>query len=617
MYAHELFEAGKPNIVVTYPGRFQPFHQGHAAVFAKLQKQYGSENVYILTSNDAGGPKSPFNFSDKYQLITAAGIPGDRIIETNSMYALPEQFDFASTVFITAVGSPDAQRLSPDGFLKRDNAKTGKKKGDPGYFKTWKGPEHAVTSDQHGYVVIIPEVKKSIKIKGKPYDVSHGTECRNLWNQVRDDAEARNEFLVGLYGRATPELVHIFNKIPQTTAEDVMPDLAEDAAGVGVVAGKKQARDPRYSMSLTKDVRPGAVDKSLRAFRLKEASPEDFEIHNLEKLDTILTDLCEMVIEGQEANTDYGMVAACVLDPNNIIVSKLNSPGEDGKRIHAEHVAMSAYVAEHGPIPEGSIIITTLSPCCEDMAEREGVSCTDLINDSNVNKVYCGYMDPTQTENNRTFTLQESNNPSIRNICKRFADTFLELDEDVAGQFNSKQEAIAYFVSKGKSAAQGAAAWERGWRGPKPRVKKHQPDPNTRYWWQDMDESAVSDNPDLPRLIANLLPIAMQVLGIDSIPKIELEKNIEISGGQATFGRFDPDEGIVYLAIANRHPIDILRTLAHELTHYKQSIRDELNPVSGETGSPEENEAHVKAGIIMRLFNKKYPDTINLEPVEI
>ena len=93
MYAHELFEAGKPNIVVTYPGRFQPFHQGHAAVFAKLQKQYGSENVYILTSNDAGGPKSPFNFSDKYQLITAAGIPGDRIIETNGMYALPEQFE--------------------------------------------------------------------------------------------------------------------------------------------------------------------------------------------------------------------------------------------------------------------------------------------------------------------------------------------------------------------------------------------------------------------------------------------------------------------------------------------------------------------------------------------
>jgi len=132
-----------------------------------------------------------------------------------------------------------------------------------------------------------------------------------------------------------------------------------------------------------------------------------------------------------------------------------------------------------------------------------------------------------------------------------------------------------------------------------------------------MDESAVSDNPDLPRLIANLLPIAMQVLGIDSIPKIELEKHIEIADGQATFGRFDPDEGIVYLAIANRHPIDILRTLAHELTHYKQSIRDELNPVSGETGSPEENEAHVKAGIMMRLFNKKYPDTINLEPVEI
>ena len=108
----------------------------------------------------------------------------------------------------------------------------------------------------------------------------------------------------------------------------------------------------------------------------------------------------------------------------------------------------------------------------------------------------------------------------------------------------------------------------------------------------------------------------MQVLGIDSIPKIELEKNIEISGGQATFGRFAPDEGIVYLAIANRHPIDILRTLAHELTHFKQYLNDQLGPNSGETGSPEENEAHELAGVIMRHFNKMHRHYFNSRPLE-
>ena len=45
--------------------------------------------------------------------------------------------------------------------------------------------------------------------------------------------------------------------------------LTEDAAGVGVVASnKKMAKDPRYSMSITKDVGPNTPTKNARAFRL-------------------------------------------------------------------------------------------------------------------------------------------------------------------------------------------------------------------------------------------------------------------------------------------------------------------------------------------------------------
>ena len=108
MFAHELYEQNKPRVVVTYPGRFQPFHQGHAGVFAQLQKKFGADNVFIVTSNDTSSAKSPFNFTDKYQLITAAGVSGNHIVETNKMYILPEAFDPTTTVFITAVGAPDA-----------------------------------------------------------------------------------------------------------------------------------------------------------------------------------------------------------------------------------------------------------------------------------------------------------------------------------------------------------------------------------------------------------------------------------------------------------------------------------------------------------------------------
>jgi len=152
----------------------------------------------------------------------------------------------------------------------------------------------------------------------------------------------------------------------------------------------------------------------------------DFEISNYNKLDNILSSLCEMVVKGQSSERDYGMVAAAVVDPDNQIVARLNRPGKDGKRIHAEHAAMLDYTSQYGDIPKGSIIITTLSPCNEHMDERDGPSCTELINNSTVKKVYCGYMDPTQDDDTRQFNLMETADRSLRNKCKQFADTFLD-----------------------------------------------------------------------------------------------------------------------------------------------------------------------------------------------
>ena len=53
-------------------------------------------------------------------------------------------------------------------------------------------------------------------------------------------------------------------------AGDLVGGAAQECAGSGVIASKKQAKDPRYSMSLTKDVRPGQIAKNLKAFSLEE-----------------------------------------------------------------------------------------------------------------------------------------------------------------------------------------------------------------------------------------------------------------------------------------------------------------------------------------------------------
>ena len=160
----------------------------------------------------------------------------------------------------------------------------------------------------------------------------------------------------------------------------------------------------------------------------------DFEIRNYDKLDSILAELCELVIAGQQRDSDrYGMVAAAVLDPENNCVAS-TSYNEDGKWVHAERAAIDAYHRRGGRIPAGSIIITTCSPCSEKMDDRYSESCTELINNSPVRKVYCGFEDPTQIHGDqyqhKKFHTECTKNPKIHELCHMFASTFLEYEAE-------------------------------------------------------------------------------------------------------------------------------------------------------------------------------------------
>ena len=76
---------------------------------------------------------------------------------------------------------------------------------------------------------------------------------------------------------------------------------------------------------------------------------------------------------------------------------------------------------------------------------------------------------------------------------------------------------------------------------------------------------------------------------------------------------FINENKIIYLSIINRHPIDILRTLSHEMVHYKQLI--EKGTIKSHAGSPEENFSNAKAGEIMRKYGKLHPELFDLMPI--
>jgi len=154
----------------------------------------------------------------------------------------------------------------------------------------------------------------------------------------------------------------------------------------------------------------------------------DYEVRNYHKLDKYLSELCDLVEKGQASGKDFGMVGAGILPLRGEYMARLNRPGKDG-RIHAEHAVIEDFIKKYGSIPQGSVIITTLSPCNTPMDERDGPSCADLLNDHGIQKVYCGYIDPTQhdgAEDDREYNLVETQNKELRTRCEAFADTFLD-----------------------------------------------------------------------------------------------------------------------------------------------------------------------------------------------
>jgi Zn-dependent peptidase ImmA (M78 family) len=115
-------------------------------------------------------------------------------------------------------------------------------------------------------------------------------------------------------------------------------------------------------------------------------------------------------------------------------------------------------------------------------------------------------------------------------------------------------------------------------------------------------------------MFEKFLPIAMKYIKLESLPTMKFETQIGDTQ-QPTFGRYENGNHVLYVALMNRHPNDILRTIAHELVHYKQDTEHRLEPDSGTTGSPEENQANAVAGIVMRHFNKQYPEYMNSRPI--
>lgn len=99
-------------------------------------------------------------------------------------------------------------------------------------------------------------------------------------------------------------------------------------------------------------------------------------------------------------------------------------------------------------------------------------------------------------------------------------------------------------------------------------------------------------------------------LGFDEMPEV-VYKEPDDHGDQPSFGGYAPGDKKLIVMTKNRHPMDIFRTVAHELVHHKQNLDGRLGKdikQEGSTGSDIENEANSEAGKVMRWFGKANPE---------
>jgi len=108
--------------------------------------------------------------------------------------------------------------------------------------------------------------------------------------------------------------------------------------------------------------------------------------------------------------------------------------------------------------------------------------------------------------------------------------------------------------------------------------------------------------------IDDFIKFAIDTLELQQVPKITFTDDEELAKNMHSLGMYNPQTDELLVVRGNRMIADVLRTLAHELVHRKQNELGQLEPGSGATGSPVENEANAVAGVLLRLYGAKNTD---------
>lgn len=103
------------------------------------------------------------------------------------------------------------------------------------------------------------------------------------------------------------------------------------------------------------------------------------------------------------------------------------------------------------------------------------------------------------------------------------------------------------------------------------------------------------DLQDLSPLIDDLASAIQQKVGFKSMPAITLqddEDNADVLLGKTAY--YDPQNKVITVYVTNRHPKDILRSIAHEFIHHGQNLRGEFDNIGAVGEGYAQNDEHLR-----------------------
>jgi hypothetical protein len=122
---------------------------------------------------------------------------------------------------------------------------------------------------------------------------------------------------------------------------------------------------------------------------------------------------------------------------------------------------------------------------------------------------------------------------------------------------------------------------------------------------------------DFSNHLNSFLDFCCDKLSIKDKPSLKFKEPTD-QGEQPSFAAYSPGAREVHVMSKNRHPMDIFRSVAHELVHHKQNEEGRIGKdiaKEGATGSDIENEANSRAGELMRWYGKANPASFSMSYV--